>query len=364
MKIRRLEPIAIRLPLRRPVKMASEVVSAAQNVLVRLELADGTLGWGEAASAPTMTGETVASMARAVEQLAPSLTDTEDALTVLGRAVPGNSGAKAAIDIALHDAIGKATGKPVHALLGGAKRDDVALLWTLAGGDTRAEVAQARSQFAAGYRAFKIKVGIATPETDAERTVAICRELGSVLVCADANQGWSREEAIRYVRAVEGTSLAFLEQPVAQADVDGMAQVARASRVPIAVDEGMHGLEDIERHHAARVAGGSLKAIKLGGLRGLVRAAERCDELGMKVNLACKIAESGIAAAALLHAAAVVPALDWAVSATAHYLEQDLIATPLPMSNGRARVPRGAGLGIEVREDVVQRYRIPYLVRN
>ena len=363
MRIWRLAPIAVRLPLRQPVKMASEVVSAAHNVLVRLELADGTIGWGEAASAPTMTGETVASMVRAVVQLAPAFVDREiedrrDAEPLFNR-IPANSAAKAAIDIALHDALGRATGKPVHELLGGAKRDALSLLWTLSGGDVRAEIAEAHEQLISGYRAFKIKVGIASADIDAARTVALCRELRDAeLVCADANQGWSREEALRYVRAVERTNLAFLEQPVAQEHVETMAQVAAASRVPIAVDEGMHGLDDIERHHAAGVAGGSLKAIKLGGLRGLMAAAELCQRRGMKVNLACKIAESGIAAAALLHAAAAVPALDWAVSPTSHYLEEDLIAAPLPMAHGRARLPRGAGLGVEVREDLVQRYRL------
>jgi L-alanine-DL-glutamate epimerase-like enolase superfamily enzyme len=78
----------------------------------------------------------------------------------------------------------------------------------------------------------------------------------------------------------------------------------------------------------------------------------------MKVNLACKIAESGIAAAALLHAAAAVPALDWAVSVTSHHLEQDLIATPLAIANGSASIPRGAGLGVEVRERDLTRCRI------
>jgi len=354
-KIRRVQAIAVRLPLRRPVKMASEVVSAAENVLVRLETADGIVGWGEAASAPTMTGETVATMVRAIEQVAPLLTDAEDAHAALHRTPPG---AKAAIDIALLDAMGKAAGKPVHALLGGERRASLPLMWTLAGG-----IAEARERFAAGYRAFKIKVGIGDPAADAARTAAICAALsaelrGAALVCADANQGWTREQAIAYVRAVQPLGLAFLEQPVTGGDVEGMAAVARASAVPIAFDEGVHEPDGIRRHRGAGCAGGSLKAIKLGGLRGVLAAAELCQSLGMKVNLACKIAESGIAAAALLHAAAAVPALDWAVSITSHNLQEDLIAAPLAIADGRASVPRGPGLGVEVREQAIERYRI------
>src|SRR4051812_8406936 len=356
--------------------MASGVVSAAENVLVRLETTDGIVGWGEAASAPAMTGETVATMMRAIGELAPLLTATEDAHAVMER-TPGNHGAKAAIDIALLDAMGKAAGRPVHALLGSARRDSVPLMWTLAG-----DIAEAHERFGAGYRAFKIKVGVANPAADAARTAAICAELGgAALVCADANQGWTREQAIDYVRAAQGLGLAFVEQPLAARDVEGMAAMAHASAVPIAFDEGVHDLEGIRRHHGAGCAGGSLKAIKLGGLRGIVAAAplchsrgtkaiwhgglrgivaaaQLCQSGGMKVTLACKIGESGIAAAALLHAAAVVPALEWAVSLTSHNLQDDLIADPLAMANGRASVPRGAGLGVEVRERDVSRWRI------
>jgi len=354
-KIRRITAIPVRLRMRRPVTLASGVVSAADNVIARLETADGIVGWGEAASAPTMTGETVASMVRAIEELAPRLTDTEDAHAAM-HAMPGNQGAKAAIDIALHDAMGKASAKPVYELLGGAKRQSVALLWTLAADD----IAQAREKRAEGYRAFKIKVGIDAPEADAERTIALCRELQGVeLICADANQGWTVEEAIRYVRAVEGHGVAFLEQPVAAGDIDGMARVAAVGHMAIAFDEGIHDLADIRRHHEARAAaGGSLKAIKLGGLRGLLAGAELCGSLGMRVNLACKIAESGIAAAALLHAALAVPALDWAVSLTSHHLVDDTTATSLPITGGRAAAPTGAGLGIEVRERDLERYRL------
>jgi muconate cycloisomerase len=275
------------------------------------------------------------------------------------RALPGNHGAKAAIDIALHDAFGKGAGKPVYELLGGARRESVPLLWTLATGVEAGDIAEALAQRRAGYGAFKIKVGIGSAKTDAARTMAICRELrGAALVCADANQGWSRDEALRYVREIEQVELAFLEQPVAADDVEGMAQVAAASRVAIAFDEGVRDAGDIRRHHAARAAaGGSLKAIKLGGLGEVMAAAVLCHSLGMKVNLACKIAESGIAAAALLHLAAAVPAAEWGVSPTSHWLEDDLLASPLRIVNGRADVPRGAGLGIEVREQDVARYR-------
>jgi L-alanine-DL-glutamate epimerase-like enolase superfamily enzyme len=159
------------------------------------------------------------------------------------------------------------------------------------------------------------------------------------------------------VRAVEDTALAFFEQPVPGHDLEGMAKVARASRIKIGADEGLHSIDDLRRHHDGGAAhGGSLKTIKLGGMKPVCDAAALCQELGMKVNLACKMAETGIAAAAILHIAAAIPAVDWAVSLTCNYLADDVLKQPLVFAGGHADVPTGPGLGIEVDEAKVRRY--------
>src|SRR5512134_3583720 len=133
MKIKRLEPIAVSLPMAKPLKMAFEEVKSAENVLVRLETSGGVVGWGGAAAAPTMTGETVASMAAAIRHVAPRLEGMalDDIAAVMARAgnyLYGNASAKSVIEIALHDALGRATRRPVHDLLGGKRRDHVAIL--------------------------------------------------------------------------------------------------------------------------------------------------------------------------------------------------------------------------------------------
>ena len=363
MKIKYIEPIAVSLPLIKPVKMSFEEVRSANNALVRLETDDGVVGWGEAASAPTMTGETMEGMTAAIHHLAPLLKGlpADEISTVMARCdryLYGNHAAKSAIEMALHDALGRATGKPVYELLGRRLRSRVAVLRMIGPGDAAADVEEAKRCKAQGYVAYKIKVGVADPLEDAERTRRVCDALGrSMLVCADANQGWSVEQAVAYVRAVEDTPLAFFEQPVAGNDLDGMARVARASRIEIGFDEGLHGMEDLRRHHQAGAAHGcSLKTIKLGGMKPVYDAALLCESLGMKVNLACKIAESGIAAAAMLHLAAAVPAVDWGVSLTSQYLADDVLREPLRFADGHAEVPSSPGLGIEVDEAKVRRY--------
>jgi muconate cycloisomerase len=360
MKIRSIEPFAASLPMKKPVTMAGETVSRADNVFVRIETDSGIVGWGEAASAPTMTGETVASMMTAVVHLRPRLIgyaadDFPAISSAMNDAMYGNSGAKAAIDIALHDAVARAACRPLYALFGERRRSRVPVLAVIGSTDQAADLDEARERWATGYRAFKIKVGLAAPEADAARTRAICRLLKTqgepCLVSADANQGFSVDEALRYVAGLDDSGLDFFEQPVRAENLDGMARVAAASKAAIGADEGIHSLDDIERHHARGAAAGiSLKAIKLGGLRALYEACRLCDRLGMSVNISCKTGESSVASAAALHLAAAVPALGWGLTLTSSGLAEDAVSEPLQIEGGHATVPEGIGLGVEVDE--------------
>ena len=201
MRIKTIEPIAISLPMKKPVKMAGETVTRADNILVRIETDDGAVGWGEAASAPTMTGETVASMMAAVTHMAPGLLkhpadDFAGAAAAMDAQMYGNSGAKAAIEIALHDLVGRAKGLPLHALFGGKRRERIPLLAVIGSDDAAADLREAQERRNAGYVIYKIKVGVDAPEADAARTQDICRVLGKdCLISADANQGWSARRA-------------------------------------------------------------------------------------------------------------------------------------------------------------------------
>ena len=364
MKIKYIEPIPVCLPLKKPVFMAGVELRQADNVLVRVEADNGVVGWGEAASAPTMTGETVESMTAAVFYLTPALIgrDAEDIAGATGAMTGrmyGNTGAKAAIEIALHDLVGRATNRPAHTLLGEKRRDRIALLGILSNGELAADLRDADGKKAEGFRAFKIKVGIDKPLIDGERTRRICERLGSgLLISSDANQGWSTEEAVQYARTVAGSGLDFFEQPVMSGDVAGMAAAAAAADCAIGADESIHGLDDIRRLHESRAARGvSLKCIKLGGMRGVLAAGMLCDQLGMSVNVACKTGESSIACAAGIHISAVLPRIDWALSITSEGLSDDVTAQPIRRQGGYVQVSDRPGLGIDVDEDRVRRYR-------
>jgi len=368
-KIKAIEPIAVSLPMKKPVQMAGETVVRADNVLIRIESDDGVVGWGEAASAPVMTGETVASMMAAAALMAGSLVgraadDFSGASAAMDAQLYGNSGAKAAIEIALHDLVGRATSRPLYALLGQKQRSRMALLAVVGSADAAADLREAQACWAVGYRAFKIKVGLGSAQADAARTRDICRALksgGECLVSADANQGFGVDDALHYVRAVAECGIDFFEQPVTAHDLDGMyfetmARVAAATPVLIGADEGIHSRDDIERHHARNAARGvSLKAIKLGGLRALLAASRLCDRLGMQVNISCKTGESSVASAAAVHVAAVAPALAWGLTVTSPGLAEDVVVEPLAVEYGHVEVPERPGLGVEVDERRVRR---------
>jgi muconate cycloisomerase len=369
-KIKSIEPIAISLPMLKPVIMANEQVHRAENVLVRIEAEDGTVGWGEAASAPTMTGDTLESIAAAVRFFEPVLRgrdprDIEGALNAMDLRMYGNGGAKAAVEIALYDLVGRAAGKPVHALLGEKIRSRMPLLGMIGGGSFQGDLDEAEKKKAAGFTVFKVKVGVDTAAKDAERTRAVCKVLGSgMIISADANQGFSTAEAIEYVRGVKGAGVNFLEQPVVD-DLGEMAKVAAVDgSIAIGADEGIHSLADIQSHHDRKAARGvSLKAIKLGGLSNLVAAARLCGKLGMSVNLSCKTGESSVACAAALHAASVIPNLDWALTLTHTALGEDVTAKPIPTAKGNVELVDRPGLGVDVDEDRVRRHRIQIATR-
>ena len=370
MSVKSIEPIAVSLPMLKPVIMAGEEVRQADNVLVRIEADNGLIGWGEAAAAPVMTGETLESIVSAVHYLEQAVrgrpaADIAGALAAMDGRMYGNHGAKAAIEIALHDLTGRATAQPVHALLGAKRRGQVALLAVIGGGDHDGDLRDAEKKKAAGFTAFKIKVGVDTPQSDAARTRAICKILNGLLISTDANQGFGTAEAITYVLAVAGSGLGFFEQPVEAHDLAGMAAVAAATEIAIGADEGIHSLDDIARHHERKAARGvSLKAIKLGGIRALVEAATLCDRLGMSVNVSCKTGESSVACAAALHAASVIPNIAWGLTLTHTALGEDVTAQPVPTANGHVDGLDRPGLGIEVDEDRVRRHRVAIATRN
>ena len=366
MRIKAIEPIAVSLPMKKPVKMAGETVTRADNMLVRIETDDGVVGWGEAAAAPTMTGETVASMMAAVVHMAPGL------LKRAGRRYRRRGGGDGRADVRQQRRQGgdrdraARSGRPRQRTCrctrcsAASAASRIPLLAVIGSDDAAADLREAQERRDAGYVIYKIKVGVDCAGSRRrahaghlprarQRTASFPPMPIRVL---------TRTKGVRYVRAVADSGLDFFEQPVHAHDLAGMAQVAAASRVLIGADEGIHSLDDIERHHAAKAAHGvSLKAIKLGGVQRVLDASKLCDRLGMNVNISCKTGELSVASAAALHLAAVVPSLAWGLTVTSPGLADDVVTDPLRIDNGHMTVLDRPGLGVEVDERRVRRWQ-------
>jgi muconate cycloisomerase len=364
LRIRRVDAIPVALPLRKPMKMAGVTIATAENVLVRIEAADGLVGWGEAASAPTMTGDTQGSLVAAVRLLS-SLLVGEDAwsrpalMRRLGAALIGNTGAHSAVELALLDLAGRAAGLPAIDLIGGPVRRAVAPMWLLGNATPEQDAAEATQRLAEGFRFFKVKVGVKSVDGDIASTLAVRAALGPDLpICADANGGFAPAAARRYVEGTRDARLMFLEQPLDPHDLKGLAALTRTSAIPIGADEGIHSLRDLDAHSDAGAGGVSLKLIKLGGISAAVAAARRCEQLGLSINIAAKIAESGIASAAAIGLACASPTVEWGVSLTHFYLAEDIVKHPLAIADGSVALPQGPGLGVEVDEAAVARLQV------
>ena len=362
-KIAKIEAFAISVPLRSPMKMAGTEVRSADNLIVRVRDQDGAVGWGEAASAPTMTGETLEGMVAATRYMAPRLEGNEvidpNGLHLeIDRLMYGNHGAKAAIEIALLDLAGKHRKTPLYELLGGKVRDDAIILTMVAGGDLATEIENTKQQAEAGFSSFKVKVGVNPPDRDLERVTAVRAAAGGgARISADANQGYGRDEAITFAQGAAQAGLDFMEQLVSGDDLVGMAACAQASSVPLGADEGLHSLRDIRLHKECGAAsGGSLKTIKFGGAQAVMDASRLMRDLGMHVNLAGKLAETSIASAAIAHLAVAVPQLDWDASVTNQYLADDVVTDPVEIVNGCVRPTDEPGLGIVPSEEKLAKY--------
>jgi muconate cycloisomerase len=248
---------------------------------------------------------------------------------------------------------------PAVDLLGGALRQAVAPMWLLGNATPEEDLAEAHAKQREGFDFFKLKVGSKGLAHDIAATHAVRDVLThSTPLCADANCGFAPASARRYLEETRKAELLFLEQPLGYADLKGLTTLARLSPIPIGADEGIHSITDIDAHAQCGAGGVSIKLIKLGGFSTALEAAVRADYLGLSLNIAAKIAESSIASAATIHLACAVPAIDWGVSLTHFYLAEDIVREPLPLRDGLVALPVTPGLGVEIDEDAVYRFRV------
>ncbi|WP_102224611.1 muconate/chloromuconate family cycloisomerase [Acidimangrovimonas sediminis] len=366
-RVAAIETTIVDCPTTRRHKLSNTEISFQSYVLVRVILADGSTGWGEASTlgGPRWAEESVEAIKANIDTyLAPALEganalDFELNALTMAKAATRNTAARAAVDAALHDAAGQSLGLPVATLLGGAVRDRIEVLWALASGDAEQEIEEARAKLAAReHRRFKIKLGFHAPADDMARLAKIVNAIGpqATEIVVDVNQGWSEATAIRYLPRLAEMGVALIEQPLRPGLIEATARVARRSQIPIMVDEAAFtGPEIMANGVAAAGSVYSLKLVKSGGLQEIRRAAAIAEACGMELYGGCLI-ESGIGAAAHLAAFSTLPRLEWGCE---HFgpkiLKTDLTRGEIRFADYAVHLPQGPGLGITVDEEALAR---------
>lgn len=298
---------ALDLPLKEPFIVATGRKDAANNVLIKVRLEDGTVGYGEVAPSPYTTGDTRDTVLAVINQLRPVVEGKEIAswrsvLQEARRAVRHQFGAHSGVEIAVLDAFGKQAGVSLADMFGGVIKS-VETDLTLSLGPV-AETRQAGVKaFREGFKKIKIKVGMGL-EMDTERVVAVRDAVPGCEISLDANQAYSPKDAVELVRRIEmeDVEISLLEQPVRRDDFAGMRYVREHCRVPVGADETVFTPEDairVVREGAADVI--NIKVAKAGMMGALdIVSIAKAANLGLMIG--CMM-ESKIGLAASVHLA-------------------------------------------------------------
>ena len=330
------EPYELRL--RHAFNLARSQRTTTPDVQVRLEY-DGLIGYGEA-SMPPYLGESVESVCSFLNRLdLGQFTDPfriEDIHDYMDSVAPNNRAAKASVDIALHDLLGKIMGQPWYKIWGLNPDKCPNTSFTISY-DADPKEMNAKIDETAPYKVIKIKMGL---DHDKELVEAI-RARTNVPICVDANQGWdSKEKALEMCHYLADKNCLFVEQPMDKARIDDTAWLRERSPLPIIADEFLQRLPDVRR--AAGVYDGiNIKLMKSTGMHEAYKMAVQARAMGMKIMLGCMTETS----CAVTAAAQLAPMVDWAD------LDGNLLIVNdrfdgIKIVNGKVTIPDRPGIGV------------------
>lgn len=364
MKIERIEAIPYAIPYTHPLRFASGEVATADHVLIRVHTDDGLVGTADAPPRPYTYGETQQSIRTIAEDVfAPQLLgldpfDRERIHEVLRRTIH-NQVAKGALDIALWDLIGQATGTPVHKLLGGYTES--MRVSHMLGFKPAQELLEEALRFGQDYgiTTFKLKVGRRPLALDIEACHVLREGLGEdVELYLDANRGWTANEAMQVLQRTEGLGLTMLEEPCDAKEAMSRRRLVEKSPIPIVGDESVPTAGDVSRE---LLSGGSNAICIKTARSGFTEATEilgLCTGLGVDVTMGNQI-DTQIGSLATVTFGAAHEASSRRAGELSNFLDMadDLLAEPLAIRDGRIRVREVPGVGAAVDEDKLAHYR-------
>ena len=359
--VRSVDVFPTKLHLKEPFRVAYEVEEDAWNILVRLTTAEGEVGWGNACPDPEVTGETPASVLKTLRKLTPRVVG-EDAHRInrvnyiMEEVVGGNLTAKAGVNLALYDILGKEAGLPVTKMLGGFK-DRIQTSISIGILPLEETVGKAKAHVAQGFKVLKLKCGL-DPEDDIRRAIAVREAVGrDILLRLDANQGYDVGTALRVVDALEniyGVDIELIEQPTPAGELAQLKEVTGASSVPIMADESVQSILDTFVVTAGQMADLiNIKLMKTGGITGALRVNHIAQAGGIPAMVGC-MSESIVSVAAGLHFACSQRNIEYADLGSHFDFERDLAKGGASFEEGYLYPLDRPGYGLEVDEAYVE----------
>lgn len=310
MKITAIYLYAIHLPLHQPFVISYQTYNFMPSVIVKIETDEGITGYGEAVADEHVTGETWESTYHIIKNtLAPVVLghnplEIERLHDLMNKTIYSAPTAKAAIDIACYDIIGKKLQQPVFQLIGGRYHDEFSLTHVLSIAEPELMANEAALHVTKGYQSFKMKVGTNIKQ-DVKRIQAVRARVGEdIAIRVDVNQGWQNSATtLVALKKLQNCNLDWIEQPVVADDIDGMVEIKSKSIIPLMIDEGLKGsremLEIIQKRAADKV---NIKLMKCGGIYPSVKMAHQAELAGLDCQIGSMV-ESSIGSAAGYHVA-------------------------------------------------------------
>jgi len=353
MKITKIETKRLKAPLHTPFITSLRHVKALEDMVVLIHSDDGTIGYGEGAGTPVITGETLGSICATIEYIAPHLIgkeidDFETLLTTIHSLILNNTTAKSALEMALYDLKSKHENVPLFQMLGGRKktfRTDI----TISLNSINKMIADTQKALLLGYDTLKIKLG-ENPKKDMERMLAIHQSIGKdVQLRLDVNQAWTPKESVAFLLALEkkGIIAQCIEQPILADDFKGLKYIKERVQTPLLADESVFSLKDAKRLLQMQAVDYiNIKLAKTAGISQALKLADLCKSYEVKCMIGCML-EGPIAIAAAVHVASAkadtITMLDLdAVS----LLSSHPVKTSIEFNESHIQLDETAGLGV------------------
>lgn len=366
--IERVEVFGVAVPLVGPGFRNAYITKKAQkSAVVRLTAADGSVGLGNIDPSPGYSVETIEQSLTALrDRLAPVVRGLDAGnphrlVQAMDAALAGHLDAKAAIEMAAVDLLARHLGIPVHQYLGGAVVERVRFNAWIGILPPDEAATEARKWFDKGFRSAKIKVGGGIA-ADRDRVAAVREAVGPTMALrADANAGYSVDDAIALGRLLEPLDLQLLEQPVADDDLAGMAKVRRSIGIKVMADESITdhaSLVAVIRADCADIV--KLKVMKQGGFLRCRRMLETATAAGMKVVIGHGFGLGVNTVAEIMLAATSEHVLEGLECVGPLKTADDIVTAKLDLDSGAVDLPGGPGLGVTLDDDKIARYRFDF----